>query len=69
MSIEHVYIGMHYCKTSNFNYMNFRVHIQVLALNINHPAGHLLTRPVHHDHCHVHGRNRPLSRKRHCNRE
>ena len=39
---------------------------QVPALNINHPAGHLLPRPVHHDHYHVHDRNcavlRPPSR-------
>ena len=34
-----------------------RVDVQVLALNINHPAGHLLSRPVHHDHYHVHGHN------------
>ena len=35
-------------------------------ININHPAGHLLPRPVNHDHYHVHARNcavlRPPSR-------
>ena len=65
MSIEHVYIGIHYCKTSNFNYIYFRVSVQIPALSINHSAGHLLSRAVHHYHCHVHGRNcavlRPLS--------
>ena len=42
--------GIVICKTSNFNYMNFRVCVQVPALNINHPAGHHLPRPVHRDH-------------------
>ena len=30
--------------------MNFPASIQVPALNSNHPAGHLLPRPVHRDH-------------------
>ena len=51
MSIEHVHIiGIHYCKTSNFNYMNFRVSVQVPVLNINQPAGHIIPRSIHHDH-------------------
>ena len=44
------YVGISYCKTGNFNYTNFRVYVQV---NINHPAGHLLPRPVNHGHYHV----------------
>ena len=35
--------------------MNFGVYVQVPALSINHPARHILPRPVHHDHYHVHG--------------
>ena len=62
MSIEHVYISIRSCHTSNFNCMDFRVYLQVHALNTNHPAGHLLPRPVHQ----VHGHNcavlRPPSR-------
>ena len=43
-------LGLRYCKTSSFNYMNFRVSVQVPELNSNHLAGHLLPRPVHRDH-------------------
>ena len=48
MPLEH--IGLRYCKTNSFNYMNFRLSIQVPALNSNHTVGHLIPRPVHRDH-------------------
>ena len=50
LHVLRAYAGIVICKTSNFNYMNFRVCVQVPALNINHPAGHHLPRPVHRDH-------------------
>ena len=66
LHVLRAYVGISYCKTGNFNYTNFRVYVQVPALNINHPAGHLLPRPVNHGHYHVHARNcavlRPPSR-------
>ena len=62
MSIEHVYISIRSCQTSNVNCMDFRVYLQVHALNTNRPAGHLLPRPVHRDHCAVlRPPSRPLS--------
>ena len=65
MSLEHMQAYVITKRSSNFNY-NLRVDVQIPALNINHPAGHLLPRPVHHDHYHVHDHNmtvlRPLSR-------
>ena len=66
MSIEHVYISIRSCQTSNLNCMDFPVYLQVPALNTNYSASYLLPRPVHHDYCQVHGRNcavlRPPSR-------
>ena len=66
LHVLRAYVGISYCKTGNFNYTNFRVYVQVPALNINHPAGHLRPRPVNHDHYHVHARKcavlRPPSR-------
>ena len=56
MSLEHMQAYVITKRSSNFNY-NLRVDVQIPALNINHPAGHLLPRPVHHDHYHVHYRN------------
>ena len=69
LNVLRAYIGIIYCKTDNVNYITFRVYVRVPALHINHPAGHLLPRPVNHDHYHVHDRNcavlrpptRPLS--------
>ena len=48
-------------RSRNSNYI-LRVDIQVLALNINHPAGLLLPRPAHHDKYHVHDQNMPVLR-------
>ena len=56
MSLEHMQAYVITKRSRNSNYI-LRVDVQVLALNINHPAGHLLSRPVHHDHYHVHGHN------------
>ena len=44
-------------QNEQFNYMNFRVSVQVPTLNITHPEEHLLPRPIQHDHTRVHGRN------------
>ena len=38
LHVLRAYVGISYCKTDNFNYTNFRVYVQVPALNINHPA-------------------------------
>ena len=68
MSLEYTYAFQNgqIISTYKFNYTNFRVDVQVPALNINHPAGRLLARPFHHDHYHVHDRKgaviRPPSR-------
>ena len=56
MSLEHMQAYVITKRSRNSNFF-LRVDVQVLALNINHPAGHLLSRPVHHDHYHVHGHN------------
>ena len=42
MHVLEAYVSLSYYKTSNFNYMNFRVYVEVPPLNINHPAGHLI---------------------------
>ena len=54
MSLEQMQAYVITKRSSNFNYtFSLRVDVQIPALNINHPAGHLLPRPVHHDHYHV----------------
>ena len=58
-------MSLEYIQNEQFQQYEF----PVSALNGNHPAGHLLPRHVHYDHCHVYGRNwaailppsRPLS--------
>ena len=57
MSLEHMQAYVITKRSSNFNY-NLRVDVQIPALNINRPAGHLLHRPLHHDHYHVHDHRR-----------
>ena len=57
MSLEHIMQAYVITKRSRKSNYILRVDVQVLALNINHPAGHLLPRPVHHDHDHVHDHN------------
>ena len=41
MTLEHMQAYVITKRLSNFNY-NLRVDVQIPALNINHPAGHLL---------------------------
>ena len=61
MSLKHMEAYVITKRSSNFKY-NLRVDVQIPALNINHPAGHLLPRPVHHDHYHVHDHNMTVLR-------
>ena len=56
MSLEHMQAYVITKRSSNFN-SNLRVDVHIPALNINHPAGHLLRRPVHNAHYHVHDHN------------
>ena len=55
MSLEHTRHRL--LQNGQFQLYKFPSLRPVPALNINHPAGHLLPRPLIHAHYHVHARN------------